>query len=143
MINRETQLVVRLEHLIFFYCIVALFSVPKLAIYWDTKAFRLFDWYVNDMSYAFRVIIPFLPILLGCKIDNKIYWDNRLEFISNISNRIFFGILLFSNIITVVMDYLRLNDDYEFDRAIIIPKTFLLFSCLGISWYFIKKQKEE
>lgn len=112
--------------------------VPKLAYIYDTKAFRIFDWYINDITIIISLFLIFLPLLLGLKIDVTIYWKNRLDFIINITNRLFFGLILMLNFGTVLFDYMFID---KFDNVIFCPKFFLLVVVFSINLYLFTKEE--
>lgn len=132
---------VKLEKLIVIYCVLALINVPKLAYVWDTPAFRLFDWYVNDLTYVFRVLLPFLPLAFGFTIDGKFSWKSKKFFIIHLTNRILFSIVLIANYSTVLVDYALIgnhNDDY--DKIILIPKAVILVALLIVNLKLVRME---
>lgn len=142
MTNRANQAGVRLEHIIFLYCILALINIPKMSsIIADTQQLRKFDWYVNDITYVFRLLIVFFPLVFGLHVNANMYYKNKEELFINYLNRYFFLTLLFSNLGTVLLDYWQKDDSTDF--FILYPKLAIITILLMANNYLIKFTKEE
>jgi len=132
---------IRVEKLIFLYCILAFINFPKVGYLLDSPAFRLFDWYINDLSVLARVAIVFFPLAFGVSIDAKMYWDTRREYLFNLINRFFFAGLLLMNFITLFADYSQPNDNL--DLSIALPKMIITIGLLFLNWNIINKRSEK
>ena len=131
----------RIEKFIFLYCVLAIINIPKV-YFFDSPDLRLLDWYINDIIYVFRVFIVFIPLALGMKIDTKMYWGTRKEYLLNLVNRFFFILLLLLNYGTVLLDYSFMTNDLWYDKLISMPKATLAIMLIMVNWHIINKQKE-
>lgn len=116
----------RFELIIAFYCIVSLFPLTARWIFHlDTN----WLWFINDMSYGLRVVALSLPVFLGIKKRARDWTDYGLLFL--------FGLLLFSNITTILNDY-KFVDLYDWILA--RPRMIVTIIVLVFSFYQLKKE---
>ena len=113
---------VEAKSLIFLYCVFALINVPQLASIMDAKAYRLFDWYVNDMSYAIRIIILAIPVVFKVNFNNEVRLFERFLFLG----------LVITNLITISNDYIDLSD--KIDDIILYPRLLVILYLLILTY---------
>ena len=113
---------VEAKSLIFLYCVFALINVPQLASIMDAKAYRLFDWYVNDMSYAIRIIILAIPVIFKVDFNNEVRLFERFLFLG----------LVITNLITISNDYIDLSD--KIDDIILYPRLLVILYLLILTY---------